>query len=218
MSKCLICASSTYQIEDTQIKHQHRYITYNVCEKCGFTFKDHAFHINHTEEKKQYDFHENTLENEGYVNMFKRFIADAIDPFIQQGECLDFGSGPGPVLSILLKQKGFNVTLYDPFYANDQTALNKQYDLITSTEVFEHFFTPKQTINELVNLLKPKGILAIMTSFKTMNDTAFLKWWYRRDATHVCFYTLSAFQEIEQTFQLQRLYTNHKNIIVLKKR
>ena len=218
MSKCLICESKTSSLTDSHIKNSFVYVIYHVCQSCGFTFKDSRFRVDPLKEKEQYDFHDNSFENPGYVEMFKRFIAAAIDPFITTGKVLEFGSGPGPVLGTLLKEKGFDVSLYDPFYEPNEAVFKEQYDLITSTEVFEHFFEPLKTLETLLKSLKKDGFLAVMTSFRVMSDEAFLTWWYRRDSTHVSFYTLEAFEEIEKRFNLERLYTNEKNYIVFKKR
>jgi cyclopropane fatty-acyl-phospholipid synthase-like methyltransferase len=157
------------------------------------------------------------MENVGYVNMFNRFIAAAVDPFINTGSGLDFGSGPGPVLYELLKQKGFTMTHYDPYFHDDKTVLTKTYDLITSTEVFEHLSNPLTTFKTLANMLNKDGVLAIMTSFHPQDDETFLSWWYRRDPTHIAFYTETTFKHLQKATKLQRIYTNHKNIIVFKK-
>ena len=218
MSKCLICESTTESFVDSQIKNHQGYVIYHACKACGFTYKDRDFLITKTLEKSQYDLHENTLENKGYVTMFENFIDEAITPWIDRGEALDYGSGPEPVLQTLLERKGFKTSIYDPFYAPQKDVLSKQYDLITSTEVFEHFYNPLKDIENIVLSLKKHGVLAIMTQLKTMDHDHFLTWWYRRDITHVSFYTLKTFDIIEEKFNLQRLYTNHKNIIVLKKR
>ena len=214
---CLLCDQPLTTIFDTQIKVNHTCVYYHVCNHCGFTWKDPQFYVPLEEEKRQYDYHQNSLENEGYVKMFETFIDVAISPFIQAGSALDYGAGPGPVLPYLLTQKGFETTLYDPFYAPYAKCLNTQYDLVTVTEVFEHFYDPLASIKRVVDCVKPQGILAIMTRFKTMDNPTFLTWWYRRDVTHVCFYTEKAFQFIAKRFNLTQLYTNHTNIIVFRK-
>ncbi|MFH5882451.1 class I SAM-dependent methyltransferase [Liberiplasma polymorphum] len=214
---CDICNTPCTILIDHQLKISKQSVTYAVCPNCGFTKKTTAFFANAIEEKRQYDFHENSLDNLGYVNYLKAFINEAVTPFIQKGSALDFGAGPGPVLSYLLKDLGFEVSLYDPFYHPDKTVLNNHYDLITSTEVFEHFYNPLESIKEVVDCLKPNGLLVVMTSFKTMDDETFKTWWYRRDITHVSFYTEEAFEIIASKFNLRKIYTNHVNIIVFRK-
>lgn len=217
VNKCIICDHDVYEITDKQIKVDDKYVVYDVCTHCGFTKKQAAFFVDLKEEKRQYDFHQNTLENEGYVTYLNRFIDESVIPFITSGLALDFGCGPGPVLSHLLKSRGFNVSIYDPIYHNNPDVLNQKYDVITSTEVFEHFYNPISSIEAVLNSLKTSGFLVIMTSFKTMDDQTFLNWWYRRDVTHVSFYTEKAFERIASHFSLTKIYTNHKNIIVFRK-
>ena len=79
------------------------------------------------------------------------------------------------------------MTLYDPFFFADNAALQQSYDVITCTEVAEHFHRPKEEFDKLDQLLRPGGWLGIMTCFQT-DDERFSSWHYRRDPTHVVFY------------------------------
>ncbi len=213
---CPICQSSTRELIDSEIK-VHGPVTYKVCETCALIYKNTHHHIDPSKEKVHYDHHQNTMDNLGYVKMFERFIAEAIDPFIKNGKGLEFGSGPGPVLYELLKHKGFAMDYYDPYYHPNQTVFNETYDVITSTEVFEHLSDPVYELTRLSACLKPKGILAIMTSFHPDNDETFLSWWYRRDPTHIAFYRVKTFETLIADLPLEIIHTNDKNIIVFKK-
>lgn len=215
---CELCGSSVRKLLDPQLKINQRPLAYDVCEGCGFTKKESLAYLDHVEEKRQYDFHENSIENEGYKTMLQNFLSEAVTPFIKKGWALEYGSGPGPVLGHLLQEAGFEVFLYDPFYYKDLKALEQTYDLITSTEVFEHFHQPLKSIQSVINLLKTGGILAVQTSFRPSSDEVFLSWWYRRDLTHVSFYTLESFKKVSAHLNCEILYTNQKNIIVLRKR
>lgn len=216
VNPCIICHSDTRIITDPILKKPEP-VVYHVCKTCELIRKAPFSHPSHKDEKTLYTHHNNSMENVGYVNMFNRFIAAAVDPFITTGSGLDFGSGPGPVLYELLKQKGFTMTHYDPYFHKDETALNTTYDLITSTEVFEHLSDPLTTFKTLANMLNKNGILAIMTSFHPKNDETFLSWWYRRDPTHIAFYTEKTFEHLTNATNLTQIYSNHKNIIVFKK-
>lgn len=213
---CIICGSPTRELIDPELK-KPRVVVYDVCGFCEFIRKRPDYHVSPTEEKTLYTHHNNTIENTGYVNMFKRFIAAAIDPFITKGKGLEFGSGPGPVLYELLKEKGFTMSHYDPYFHKDETVFQSTYDLITSTEVFEHLSDPMEVLTTLTGLLNPGGFLAIMTSFHKHDDDDFLSWWYRRDPTHIAFYTEETFAHMIQELKLTIHFTNQKNIIVFKK-
>ena len=98
-------------IEDTQMSS-----SYGQCKKCDFIFATKLPSLD--AEKKQYSHHQNSLENEGYVQMFEHFITQTLLPHADKNRALlEFGSGPTPVLSVLLDRHGFDVQIYDP--AND---------------------------------------------------------------------------------------------------
>ena len=155
-------------------------------------------------EKQEYLHHNNTPENEGYVAMFKDFIEKCIDPYQDKIKAaLDFGCGPGPVLAGLLKEKGFEVDIYDKYFAPEKIFENKKYDLITSTEVLEHLADPLETLKTLKNHLNKNGILAIMTLFHPNNEEGFKKWWYRRDSTHISFYRPKTFEILAKMLEMK---------------
>lgn len=135
MIPCIICGGDTSPLQDKQFP-----ITYHVCEECNFIFKDESNRISNEKELDEYSRHNNSMESTGYVNIFKNLIKDYIEPLDISGKTLDFGSGPGPVLYQLLKNNQYNAFHYDPFYNKDLRYKDSLYQLITSTEVAEHFF------------------------------------------------------------------------------
>lgn len=213
MKQCLICGGDTHTLKDKQMP-----FLYHVCQDCNFIFKDEASRISKQEESSQYDRHENTMESTGYVNIFKNLIHDYITPLNITGNVLEFGSGPGPVFYQLLKEEGYQTSHYDPFYNPDETYKDKQFQLITSTEVVEHFFDPMKEFKHLSSLLIPNGYLLIMTQLRTLDLDRFLNWWYRRDLTHVSFYHVDTFEYIAKECGLELMKHNDKNIILFKKK
>ncbi|MCH4890726.1 class I SAM-dependent methyltransferase [Acidaminobacter sp. JC074] len=208
--KCKICKGDTYILFDEQFK-----MDYHRCKACGFIYADPKHHATLEDEKEEYNRHNNSIEDEGYVNMFKRFMT-AFEPFVSGKVLLEYGSGPEPVFSEVLRRQGYEVTSYDPFYLPDEAYLNKKYDIITSTEVFEHFSEPYKEFEKLDGLLKEEGIMAIMTQFPK-DDDHFKKWWYRRDITHISFFTVESFKSLAKDFHYELMYHNEKDYMILKK-
>lgn len=211
VESCRICGASTKHIEDKEIK-----VTYSLCDQCGFIYKNVDHHLNWELELKEYENHNNSFESKGYVLMFENLIDDFIRPLNVSGKVLDYGSGPGPVLKELLLQAGFETYDYDPFFNPNKQYLDHKYNLITVTEVVEHFFTPLNEFRHIKSLLNEDGYLVIMTKLNPPSVNEFLKSSYRRERTHVSFYALKTIQYIAEIFNLEFIRHNNKNIIVLK--
>jgi len=212
ITNCSICNGATTKLKDNQLK-----VDYLVCQNCGFIYKDKKFRIDVEEEAKNYSLHNNSFECEGYVKIFIDLIKEYITPLKIKGNILEFGSGPGPVLKELLQRDYNSVYDYDPFFNNDKSYLKRKYELITSTEVVEHFFNPLKEFEHLSNLLLQGGYLLITTRLRTMDLDNFLDWWYRRDITHVSFYTIKSLEIIAAKFNLKILKTNNINIVLFQK-
>ena len=112
--------------------------------------------------------------------------------------------GPAPVLAELLSSSGRPTESYDPLFRPDRSPLTARYDFLTCCEVFEHAHEPAQLLTQLSGLLRPKGMLAVMTRFYGV-EAPFDQWWYRRDPTHVSFYNADTMRWIagERGWQLQ---------------
>lgn len=206
---CSICHSKTTCLLDEQAN-----ITYHICNKCGFISKDESCFLKGQQEKSRYDTHNNS--DPSYKAFFQPLLKEFIRPLGIQS-ILDYGSGPYPMLSTMLEEEHYDVTKYDPFYYNDHSYQHKRYDLIVLSEVIEHLYTPRIELSKLIGLLNKDGYLLISTTFRNMDETAFLSWWYKRDDTHVGFYNLDTFHYIATLFNLSIIKHNDKNIILMQK-
>ena len=160
---------------------------YFQCANCALVFLHPAQRLSAVDEKARYELHQNDAGDPDYVAFLRR-LADPIAARLQPGaRGLDFGCGPAPVLSQLLTGAGFACEAYDPFFAPNEALLEPRYDYVTCSEVVEHAYDPARMFSTLHGLLRPGGVLGIMTRFYP-GDSAFHEWWYRRDPTHVCFY------------------------------
>ncbi|SOB76333.1 Methyltransferase domain-containing protein [Marinobacter sp. LV10R510-11A] len=160
---------------------------YLRCSNCEATIMAQASWLTPDEERAIYDLHNNDSDDPGYRAFLEKLVTPLLERVHAGALGLDFGCGPGPALAEMLRESRMDVALYDPFYYPEQSALSRQYDFITCTEVVEHLHRPAKVFNQLDGLLKPGGWLGIMTCFQTCDDR-FDNWHYRRDPTHVVFY------------------------------
>ncbi len=211
---CKLCSTQTIVWEDSQFNHHYYY-----CPHCELISQEQREYPNEQESIKIYEQHNNSIENEGYVQMFKGFLDETVMPFRNKGKkALDFGSGPSPVLAEILKRDyGYDVNIYDLFYANDNSYKHCIYDLITSTEVIEHVDQPLGFLENLAMHIGDDGVIGIMTLFHTNNKEHFMDWFYRRDITHISFYTPKTFQYMAKHLGLELIYHDNKRCLALKK-
>jgi len=211
MHKCKICKFDTSVLSDSKKKLSYY-------QSCGFLYLDNMFIVDKESEKEQYDLHENSFESTGYVEMFEKFIAKAIAPYEEDIEsALEFGCGSGPVLAELLRRRSLAVDIYDLYFYPEKVYEGKKYDLITSTEVFEHLKKPMKVLNMLVEHTAKNGYIVLMTKFPPKDDKEFLAWWYRRDVTHISFFTPKSFELMALKVGLKVLKTIDNNIVVFQK-
>jgi cyclopropane fatty-acyl-phospholipid synthase-like methyltransferase len=161
---------------------------YFKCSHCTLTFVPDKFYVSAVDEKTVYDLHQNNPDDLGYRQHLNKLFLPLKALLKSNSTGLDFGSGPGPTLSIMFEEIGFSVSLYDLYYAKDENIWLSSYDFITSTEVIEHLHSPVQEIQRLWDCLNPSGYLGLMTLW-CVDDTKFDHWHYKRDKTHVCFYS-----------------------------
>jgi 2-polyprenyl-3-methyl-5-hydroxy-6-metoxy-1,4-benzoquinol methylase len=188
---------------------------YFICSTCnGYVKRDDLF-FTEVDERNHYEQHNNDINDLGYINFSAPVTNYILDNCTNDMLGLDFGCGKGPVITEQLKQNGFTIDLYDPYFYPDTSYLTKTYDFIFSCEVFEHFYKPYNEIATLKNILKQGGLLIIKTHLYN-NQTDFKNWYYRKDLTHVFIYTFNTFKYIAQHFNFEMVVLTEK-LIVLKK-
>ncbi len=160
---------------------------------CHLIFVAPSQRLSPEAERKEYDKHQNFADDSGYQVFLSRIFAPLHARLRSNSRGLDFGSGPGPVLSLMFEKAGHHVSVFDPFYAPDKSVLSRKFDFITATEVVEHLYDPATELAQLWSLLNPGGWLGIMTKL-ALDQTAFTSWHYRRDPTHVCFFSLDTIE------------------------
>ena len=197
--------------------HEKTNIKYHYCNVCEYIFKDPKNFQDLSVQKERYNLHENDENDEGYKAYFKRFL-DFTLPLVGKPEtALDFGCGASSLLAKLLEKEGVACDYFDPIYHPDKAYCTKEYDLIVSTEVFEHLHHPKKIFEHLLSKLKEGGYLALQTQFHPNNIESFKKWYYHQDPTHIVFFTTETFKVLSQMYGCKYVGDNGKNMVLMKK-
>jgi len=166
-------------------------------------------------ERTEYDKHQNSPDDAGYRKFLSRLFTPLDNRLRPSSHGLDFGSGPGPTLSLMFEEAGHHVALFDPFYAPEKHTLHRQYDFITASEVVEHLQAPATEFALLWSILKPGGWLGIMTKL-ALNRAAFSRWHYKSDPTHICFYSTKTMDWLARQWQAEILQVD-KDVFLFQK-
>lgn len=157
------------------------------CGTCALTFVPASGHLSPEAERARYETHRNSPADDGYRAFLDRLLAPLAARLSAGARGLDFGSGPGPAASTMMRERGFVMRDYDPFFAPGEPAAGETFGFVVCTEVVEHLRRPARAFARLDELLAPGGVLGVLTGVLE-DDAAFPAWWYHRDLTHVAFY------------------------------
>lgn len=210
MNRCPICQS-----KDIFNFHKDNRRKYLRCKDCYLVFVPKEFHLSKEEEKARYDLHQNSENDPGYRKFLSRIFEPMNSRIVPNSFGLDFGSGPGPTLSLMFNEAGHNMNVYDLFYADDKSVLEKEYDFITASEVVEHLKEPLTILKKLWICLRPGGSLGIMTKM-VINQETFSKWHYITDMTHISFFSIETFEWIGNYFESNPEFLE-KDVVIFKK-
>ena len=208
---CPLCAGS-----ESRFYYQDSKRSYRLCLRCALIFVPDIYYLSSGEEKAQYDLHQNHPQDLAY----RKFLSQLFNPLTRKtpppATGLDYGSGPGPTLSVMLEEAGYDMKIYDIFYATAPQVLERRYDFISCTEVVEHLHQPGRVIAELFGRLHPGGWMGIMTRL-TNSRIAFVAGHYHVDPTHVCFFSRDSFSYLANELDAH-LEIVSDQVILLQKR
>lgn len=211
---CLLCAFEKCKV--IPITEKKILKTYFQCDQCQLIFLNPADRLSAEKENQRYLRHQNKVTDSGYQEFVKPLFEAVVKTFSQTCRGLDFGSGPDSAISYLLLNANYSLEKYDPFFHPDKNVLKPNtYDFIIICEVAEHFYQPLNEFQKLKTYLKAGGSVLIMTSL-WKQQTNFKNWSYRRDSTHVCFYSKETFHWIGQAIGFSRVQILKDQIIILE--
>jgi SAM-dependent methyltransferase len=189
-----------------------------LCPECSLLAVDPADHLSPAVEQARYRLHRNSAQDQGYVAFLRRLL-DPMEAWLRpEMRGLDHGCGPEPVLACLARADGFRCDAYDPYFVQELlggdvppgqggSAAAELYDFVLCSEVFEHFRRPDREIERILRLLRPGGLLGIMTEQWTAVE-ALGGWHYLSDPTHVAFYHEKTFAWLARRHGWAELFTD----------
>ena len=186
------------------------------CTNCDLVFVPKGFFLDGSAERERYLQHNNEVDDPDYRAFLAR-LYDELKPQLNAGaKGLDYGSGPGPALVAMMREDGFDVREYDPYFCPDKSPLNDTYVFVTCTETAEHFHEPKANFDLLHSILRPGGWLGLMTSM-LHNWDEFPDWYYHRDPTHVCFYSPKTMRWVADQYGYDVVFPR-QNVVLFRKK
>ena len=210
--RCPLCNQPTESFRDKK-----RSIRYHHCHACSLIIKDPSHYQSIEQQKARYDLHENSENNPGYAAYFQRFLDFVLPLAGTPATALDFGCGRSTLLAKLLEEEGMACDYYDPLYHPENLDDSKKYQLIVSTEVFEHLHDLKGVFENLLERLEIGGYLAIQTQFHPNDTEAFKQWYYHQDPTHIVFFRAETFKVLCERYNCKFVGENGKNMVVIQK-
>jgi len=184
--KCRLCGSGAELIFHFRGRNYYR------CGSCCIVLMGEEFFLSEEEEKLRYEQHNNDINDPGYREFTLPVVRAVESDFGKESIGLDFGSGTGPVITAVLREKGYSVETYDKFFDSDKSKLLKKYDYAVCCEVIEHFKHPEREFELLRSLIKPGGKLYCMTEM--YDDEILRDWYYMKDPTHTALYCKKTFE------------------------
>ena len=204
--KCLLCNENA-----TVFWEKPNHLFYK-CDTCQGIFRPKHTFFDASSEKHHYEQHNNDVTDLGYQKFVEPIVNAILKDFSPKDKGLDFGSGTGPVISKMLREKDYQVENYDIFFENVPERLKQKYNYISCCEVMEHFHHPLQEFELLHAMLLPKGKLFCKTElFK--NQVPFENWYYKNDLTHVFIYQEATLHWIKNKLLFAKVEVKDKVIV-----
>jgi len=179
-----------------------RQVKYRRCVGCGFVWTPELCAWPRERFKEQIYNEDYPLADPDYLNerpkanaaLLVKWFAKVRDEIRH----IDYGAGNGQ-LSRCLACEGFNTTAWEPMEQALMLDGDRQFNLVTAFEVFEHCPDPKALRADLTRLMAPESLLVFstLTSDSLGHDWHPGEWWYAAPRNgHVALYSKLALRQL----------------------
>lgn len=193
--KCLIC-EGTGEIHEIEQRH------YGYCSGCQFWWLSPSQRLSFAEEQSRYLLHEYSYSDKGYREFVGSLLKAIARDHPNAAFGLDYGCGREPVLLTWLQERGYKMKGYDAFFFPIRPTQKREFDFVVCCETVEHFHKPVEEFHYIGELIGQTGILYVQTQLWNP-QMDFSKWYYRRDPTHVCFYSIRTMEILAQEIGME---------------
>lgn len=166
-----------------------KFRTYQICSNCGLIYVPRDQLVTAQVEKERYDTHKNDETDPLYHRYLSQIVDSILKNVIPGQRGLDFGCGRTKLLADIFKDKHFTVESYDLYYFPDVKIWHEKFDFIILSEVIEHLREPREEMMKLRSLLSTSGKIFVKTKLHPNEKADFDKWYYKRDYTHIQFFS-----------------------------
>lgn len=212
---CPLCNSSdSVQLGSRNVEHAHR--DFYRCGYCDCIHVPESQHPPKEEEIRRYATHNNQYGNPAYRTYLEKILEGATEWMgsLNDYRVLDYGGGEEEVLARMLREKAIEAECWDPIYGYDKLD-STPYDRIICCEAAEHFANPKNEFQRMKKILRPGGLIYVVTRLSDTIDQP-LQWWYINDSTHLVFYSCRSWEYIADSFGFTLLRCDSESRILLQ--
>lgn len=206
---CPLCKSSDLKTFD-----RDKFRTYQLCSDCQLISVPRNELISADEEKARYDLHENDGNDE--YRSYLTAIANTLLPKLSaQSKGLDFGCGKSLLMEKILESHGHSVESYDIYFHPKDGVLDEKFDFILLSEVIEHLAQPLEVMESLRGKLSTGGKIFLKTKLYPPDPMSFTSWSYKRDPTHIQFFSFGSLKKLGEMINLPQLDVLGPDIFML---
>ncbi len=216
---CKICGKEVKEYQRAKILNKYT-ISYYYCEKCNFLQTENPFWLE--------EAYLNPINSTDTGILDRNYKNAKIASFLillllnRRGIFVDFAGGFG-IFTRMMRDIGFDFYWLDSYAENIfargfkyKDIGNKDVELVTAFECFEHFSQP---LNQIETILEISNSILFTTELLTKEVPKPNTWWYYglEHGQHISFYSVNTLSYIAEKYRLQ-LYTDGKYYHIMTKR